>query len=410
MPYSTNSISTTTTISSYGSSQQSSRNLGNFTPLWRNYLSDENKEESQEIKTLNLGDFGSLWSYLSIEKEKWSSPSLPSKKKFAQDYSKIEVDVKTNQLLTNHDALQQPLPLLNNSSSSEYSTEEEITKNKNNEFGEHKIILLPQINHRPQQQQSIKSSNNEKAKININELLLLEKEKVKTYPLKIPIPTQISNEQIHVFIDNSNILVGFLATCKLQKHAHKLNLNNYEKRKSMLSYTALFTILERGRNVARKVLVASSPLYQNLDEARDAGYDVSVLQRVKKNESDDFIITTTSNTITNTNNIQEFLHEAEKEQCVDELLQLKIFDSLLDYHTPATLVLASGDGKDGEYFQGGFHKCVIKALERGWKVEIISWKRQLSQNFLNKRFLNRWKGRYHVVFLDWFSKELGCEY
>ncbi|CAJ0628961.1 15481_t:CDS:2 [Entrophospora sp. SA101] len=373
MPYSTNSISTTTTISSYGSSQQSSRNLGNFTPLWRNYLSDENKEESQEIKTLNLGDFGSLWSYLSIEKEKWSSPSLPSKKKFAQDYSKIEVDVKTNQLLTNHDALQQPLPLLNNSSSSEYSTEEEITKNKNNEFGEHKIILLPQINHRPQQQQSIKSSNNEKAKININqnildELLLLEKEKVKTYPLKIPIPTQISNEQIHVFIDNSNILVGFLAT------------------------------------------LASSPLYQNLDEARDAGYDVSVLQRVKKNESDDFIITTTSNTITNTNNIQEFLHEAEKEQCVDELLQLKIFDSLLDYHTPATLVLASGDGKDGEYFQGGFHKCVIKALERGWKVEIISWKRQLSQNFLNKRFLNRWKGRYHVVFLDWFSKELGCEY
>ena len=32
----------------------------------------------------------------------------------------------------------------------------------------------------------------------------------------------------------------------------------------------------------------------------------------------------------------------------------------------------------------------------------------LGQNFLNKKFLKQWQGLYHVVFLDWFAKELGC--
>ncbi|RIA86261.1 hypothetical protein C1645_697069, partial [Glomus cerebriforme] len=205
---------------------------------------------------------------------------------------------------------------------------------------------------------------------------------------------------IHVFIDNSNILVGFLAYCK--QHSKRPKGLLVQKSKPTLEYDALFTILERGRNIARRVLVASSPLYQPLEQAYQAGYDVSVLKRVKRTSDDP-------------NSIQADLSdyqppfEMEKEQCVDELLHLKILESLLDYHAPATLVLASGDGKDAEYFEGGFHKCVIKALERGWKVEIISWQRQLSQNFLNKKFLSKWQGRYHVVFLDWFAAELGCD-
>jgi hypothetical protein len=219
----------------------------------------------------------------------------------------------------------------------------------------------------------------------------------KTFRFRVPIPLKISHDPIHVFIDNSNILVGFLAYYK--QHAKRPKGLLSQRSRPTLEYDALFTILERGRNIARRVLVASSPLYQPLEQADQAGYEVSVLKRVKRTSDDP------NSTQTDPSDYQP---EMEKEQCVDELLHLKILESLLDYHAPATLVLASGDGKDAEYFEGGFHKCVIKALERGWKVEIISWQRQLSQNFLNKKFLSKWQGLYHVVFLDWFANELGC--
>lgn len=190
-----------------------------------------------------------------------------------------------------------------------------------------------------------------------------------------------------------------------------------------MEYDNLFTILERGRNVARRVLVASSPLYQKLDKAEEAGYEVSILERVGRQQrlessmydaitasSDTSIATSTSSISTGSVG-----HQASgpgkggKEQCVDELLHLKILESLLEYNAPATLVLASGDGKDAEYFQGGFHKCILMALERGWKVEVISWKQQLSGNFLERDFMSKWEGKYHVVLLDWFAMELGCD-
>ncbi|CAG8582316.1 4097_t:CDS:10 [Diversispora eburnea] len=169
-----------------------------------------------------------------------------------------------------------------------------------------------------------------------------------TFKFRVPIPIKISEDPIHIFVDNSNILAGFMAYCRQQQNLRRTQnprtiLGKRSNKKPMLEYEALFTILERGRNVARRVLVASSPLYQQLDKAEEA---VST----------------------------QF--EMEKEQCVDELLHLKILESLLDYKAPATLVLASGDGKDAEYFQGGFHKCIIKALERGWKVEVISWQQE----------------------------------
>lgn len=232
---------------------------------------------------------------------------------------------------------------------------------------------------------------------------------------KIPMPTaESSDKPIHVFVDNSNIYIGFRKFCekrkeknkeKKEKGKEKINVDQQDQpnqqnskskmkmpftnRKQMLSYPTLFnSIIERGRNVARRELVASLPLFQNLDEAKNSGYNVSELKLVDKGGKGD---------------------KGKKEQCVDELLQLKIFDSLL-YHTPGTLVLASGDGNDGEYFQGGFHKCVTKALEMGWKVEIISWKNLLSQNFLDKKFLSKWQGQYQVIFLDDFAEELGCAY
>lgn len=72
---------------------------------------------------------------------------------------------------------------------------------------------------------------------------------------------------------SSNILIGFI---------------NYLKRatiqarrtKPHMSHSALALILERGRPVSRRVLVASSPLYQPIDKAEQLGYEVRIYARV----------------------------------------------------------------------------------------------------------------------------------
>ncbi|CAG8609219.1 6604_t:CDS:2, partial [Cetraspora pellucida] len=419
------------------SSKESSGDLGDFSPLW-SYLQNDN----QDINS--LGDFGKLWRFLQGEREKWcnsGSASIEDIDGFLTSSGQPSCEGK------------QP-PVLPHSSSSEYSSEEEIliakhkaikvvqpskkkvegvvvvTVNKGNEKvtnkkskkgkkqSEHKSnkdnvkTIINDGNKKVHFENNVNSLNNQKQQ---EPAFLVNNQKMNdrinskmAFKFSVPIPIKISDDPIHVFIDNSNILFGFLAYCRQQSLINRTQNSQdvLEKKKPMLEYDALFTILERGRNIARRVLVASSPLYQPLDKAAQTGYEVSVLKRVKRSIFDDDV-----NTQQLDHNVSGYQQpppfEMEKEQCVDELLHLKILESLLDYHAPATLVLASGDGKDAEYFQGGFHKCIIKALERGWKVEVISWQRQLSQNFLNKKFLSKWKGLYHVVFLDWFAKELG---
>ncbi|CAG8541997.1 2812_t:CDS:2 [Paraglomus occultum] len=347
----------------------------------------------------NLGDFGTLLRYLESEKQKWLAidPSA--------DISSLFPTSSSNP------------PQLPHSSSSEYSSEEEMIERTIKAVQKRVRVLLHPSDDI--------SSGNEKEKREVvhftpscsQAVISSQKQKQKPKPplptpssgnsTQIPIPIQLSTDPIHVFIDNSNILMGFysyyrgqLARNSKSRKAAGDNVNTEAQIQPRLSYDALFTILERGRNVTRKVLVASSPLYQDLTEAEATGYEVSVLERIVKSNSDETHDTRRRGQYTS----------IEREQCVDELLHLKILQSLLEYHPPATLVLASGDGNDGEYFQGGFRKCVVMALNRGWKVEIISWQHQLSHNFLQPKFLHKWKGLYHVVFLDWFAKELGCTY
>lgn len=95
---------------------------------------------------------------------------------------------------------------------------------------------------------------------------------------------------------------------------------------------------------------------------------------------------------------------ARAEQAVDELLQMKMLESLLDSE-PATMVLASGDAAEAEY-SGGFLKTVERALRKGWKVEVIAWKKGLSYEYRSASFLERWKEKFRVIELDEFSEEL----
>jgi hypothetical protein len=90
---------------------------------------------------------------------------------------------------------------------------------------------------------------------------------------------------------------------------------------------------------------------------------------------------------------------------VDELLQMKLLETLVDSQKPTTIVLASGDAAEAEY-SGGFFKNVERALRKGWKVELVAWGAGLSQEYRSKEFLNRWKGKFTIIELDDFSEDL----
>ncbi|KAF8319862.1 uncharacterized protein EI90DRAFT_3132398 [Cantharellus anzutake] len=91
---------------------------------------------------------------------------------------------------------------------------------------------------------------------------------------------------MHVFVDHSNILVGFLEWLKKQpQQPSKLSVPGGawtapKINKPRLSHASLILLLERGRTCGRRVLVASSPLHQGVDDIIEMGYEVSVLQRV----------------------------------------------------------------------------------------------------------------------------------
>lgn len=149
-------------------------------------------------------------------------------------------------------------------------------------------------------------------------------------------------------------------------------------------------------------------------EAEKYGYELNILERVlkqkdptppkKKPRGNGNGYATTSGhssgsdgTFISTN--------AVSEQGVDEILQMKLLESLVDTQKPSTIVLASGDAAEAEY-SGGFLKNVERALNKGWKVELVAWSTGLSQEYRSRDFLQRWKGMFEVILLDDFSEEL----
>jgi hypothetical protein len=255
------------------------------------------------------------------------------------------------------------------------------------------------------------------------------------------------------------------------------------KPKPKLSHASLILLLERSRACAKRILVASSPLYQSLDDVVQLGYEVSVLQRVeikegvggamrepatkrvqgrgngngkmpstgsstesdsgKKFRNDLFAETgihvqtlrqhrrhpsepsssysppvatasrpaflghrkqassasdrpflahmsASGSTGSIASNVSTSPHSSNapatsnsntrtryREEAVDELLQLKVLQSLLDAPSPpplgSTIVLATGDGASSQFNKDGFVGCVRRAVERGWEVELVGW-------------------------------------
>ncbi|KAH9992703.1 hypothetical protein BJV74DRAFT_884552 [Russula compacta] len=223
-------------------------------------------------------------------------------------------------------------------------------------------------------------------------------------------PPRHGQPLVHVFINYAVILVGFLSYY-LQRHPHHL----IHTKVAWMSHTGFTLILERGRSVTRRVLVASSPLYQPMKPATKLGYEVHVYagapdspDRVSSqrhrhsrgrsgsssgawNATKDHTHGPSSGVVLATDSSEPKSSDAPpvnrprsalapgnrlryREQGADELLQLKLLQAIADVDVPppgSTIVVARGDGNVGQ-FNEGFRGCVRTALEKGWCVELYA--------------------------------------
>lgn len=217
----------------------------------------------------------------------------------------------------------------------------------------------------------------------------------------------ISARPIHVFVDMSNIMVGFHDTMKLSRNIPVQT----RIRRLPLSFQNFSLILERGRSAAKRVLVGSDRIAA-ISESEQLGYEANILNRVQK------IKQLTPRQVKSRRNTrityQDGGHSSETndapeerwvEQGVDEILHLKILESLLDTDEPATIVLATGDAAEAEY-SGGFMKMAERALLRGWRVELVSFSQVTSYAYRKKEFRSRWGSQFQLILLDDYIEEL----
>lgn len=115
----------------------------------------------------------------------------------------------------------------------------------------------------------------------------------------------------------------------------------------------------------------------------------------------------TSNNNTPNNGISSRIRY--REQGVDELLQLKLHQSIIDVEHPppgSTIILATGDGNMGEFNEDGFVGCVRSALKKGWKVELYAFRSTLSHVWEKAFGESEWKDRFRIVGLEKYGSDL----
>lgn len=238
-------------------------------------------------------------------------------------------------------------------------------------------------------------------------------------------PRQLVNEKtaaegIHIFVDASNIMIGF-----------KDILRKYGVRQHEMAFDSLALLLERRRPVAKRVFAGSHreanplPSIKKLVETSKAvGYESILQEQVfisrddseKKKFFDDVKrlgwhkaqqLRSGSGSDSETGPAAPKTPSAPRwvEQGVDEILHLKMCQSILDTDEPSTMVLATGDGNVAE-MSDGFLAHVERALKRGWKVELISWRQQTNGGYRNKKFRTKWAEQFKIIELDEFVEDL----
>lgn len=159
---------------------------------------------------------------------------------------------------------------------------------------------------------------------------------------------------IHIFVDCSNIVIGFQNRLKYNRGIHTAAY----VRPAPISYRSLALIFERGRRVCRRVLVGSNPrlyasgrgLPEYVKEAARYGYEINMLERVQKLRPS--IVskkkggTGNGYTTSGQSSGSEAPHGTPTiaEQGVDELLQMKLLESMFsEFHlSPCRLAMVLG--------------------------------------------------------------------
>lgn len=205
-------------------------------------------------------------------------------------------------------------------------------------------------------------------------------------------------------------MIGFHDALKISRNQPR----TLRMRRQPISFHNFSLILERGRPVAKRIVVGSDN-FAEMQEAKAIGYEISILDRVHKAKELTPRQTKykNGNTGTGTGSGSETTAAAvqcasEKkwvEQAVDEILHLKMMESVVDAAEPATMVLATGDAAEAEY-SGGFLKMVERALGKGWKVELASFRHNTSMSYRKKEFSQRWGEAFRMVELDDFVEML----
>ncbi|PVH97268.1 hypothetical protein DM02DRAFT_533509 [Periconia macrospinosa] len=243
-------------------------------------------------------------------------------------------------------------------------------------------------------------------------------------------PMQLCNESratqgIHVFVDASNILIGFQWAMK-----------KYRVAPFDISFDSLALLMERRRPVAKRVFAGSHreanplPYVQKLQEvSRAVGYENTIKEQVficrEETERKRFFkdvekmgfqkavekskrgTGSGSDSETGTAAAAPLTPSAPKwvEQGVDEILHLKMCQSIIDTEVPTTMVLATGDGAEAEH-SDGFLAHVERALKKGWKIELVSWKQQTNGGYRNKKFRAKWGDQFKIIELDDYLEAL----
>ncbi len=206
-------------------------------------------------------------------------------------------------------------------------------------------------------------------------------------------------------------MIGFHDSLKLSRG---LSISQRIRRQP-LSFQNFSLILERGRPTAKRIVVGSDN-FPAISEAKAIGYETNILDRVHKAKE----LTPRQKRFSNTNGhgtgtgsgsettaatAVQFAPEKWVEQAVDEILHLKMMESVVDAIEPSTMVLATGDAAEAEYSEG-FLKMVERALGKGWRIELASFRHNTSGAYKRKEFRQKWGNRFKIVELDGFVEAL----
>lgn len=224
------------------------------------------------------------------------------------------------------------------------------------------------------------------------------------------------SQEVHVFVDMSNVYIGFQNLSKESRGYKHTAWAPYEP----FSFEHFSYVLERGRRIGKRHLAGSiryvkqwNNLPQHFGEARACGYTTKIFQQVEKPDSSHSSRsspTTSSDEGDNSLGLATLsLRTKLGEQGVDEALHLAMQDSMLEAKEPGTMVLATGDAKPAE-FSDGFAHYANKALERGWHIEIVSWRRCLSSDWKRSPFSDKYAGQVRIIELDRFFDEIKADW